>query len=89
MRARGIPLYALASLDPIKEFDFIGFTIQYEMCYTTILEMLDLAGVPVLSRERTALTPLVVAGGPCVCNPEPLADFIDLFIIGEGEEVNL
>ena len=89
MRARGIPLYALESLDPIKEFDFIGFTIQYEMCYTTILEMLDLAGVPVLSRERTALTPLVVAGGPCVCNPEPLADFIDLFIIGEGEEVNL
>ena len=89
MRARGIPLYALESLDPIKEFDFIGFTIQYEMCYTTILEMLDLAGVPVLSRERTALTPLVVAGGPCVCNPEPLVDFIDLFIIGEGEEVNL
>lgn len=89
MRARGIPLYALESLDPIREFDFIGFTVQYEMCYTTILEMLDLAGVPVLSRERTALTPLVVAGGPCVCNPEPLADFIDLFIIGEGEEVNL
>lgn len=89
MRARNIPLYALESLDPIKEFDFIGFTVQYEMCYTTILEMLDLAGVPVLSRERTALTPLVVAGGPCVCNPEPLADFIDLFIIGEGEEVNL
>lgn len=89
MRARNIPLYALESLDPIKEFDFIGFTVQYEMCYTTILEMLDLAGVPVLSRERTALTPLVVAGGPCVCNPEPLVDFIDLFIIGEGEEVNL
>lgn len=89
MRARNIPLYALESLDPIKEFDFIGFTVQYEMCYTTILEMLDLAGLPVLSRERTSLTPLVVAGGPCVCNPEPLADFIDLFIIGEGEEVNL
>ena len=89
MRARNIPLYALESLDPIKEFDFIGFTVQYEMCYTTILEMLDLAGVPVLARERTWLTPLVVAGGPCVCNPEPLADFIDLFIIGEGEEVNL
>lgn len=89
MRRRNIPLYALESLDPIKEFDFIGFTIQYEMCYTTILEMLDLAGVPVMASDRKSLTPLVVAGGPCVCNPEPLADFIDLFIIGEGEEVNL
>lgn len=89
MRKRGIPLYALESLDPIREFDFIGFTIQYELCYTTILEMLDLAGLPVLAGERTELTPLVVAGGPCVCNAEPLCDFIDLFIIGEGEEVNL
>lgn len=89
MRRRGIPLYALESLDPIREFDFIGFTIQYELCYTTILEMLDLAGLPVLAEERTELTPLVVAGGPCVCNAEPLCDFIDLFIIGEGEEVNL
>lgn len=89
MRRHGIPLYALESLDPIREFDFIGFTIQYELCYTTILEMLDLAGLPVLSEERTSLTPLVVAGGPCVCNAEPLCDFIDLFIIGEGEEVNL
>lgn len=89
MRSRNIPLYALESLDPIKEFDFIGFTIQYEMCYTTILEMLDLAGIPVLASERKSLAPLVVAGGPCVCNPEPLVDFIDLFIIGEGEEVNL
>lgn len=89
MRRRGIPLYALESLDPIREFDFIGFTIQYELCYTTILEMLDLAGLPVLSEERKELTPLVVAGGPCVCNAEPLCDFIDLFIIGDGEEVNL
>lgn len=89
MRRRGIPLYALESLDPIREFDFIGFTIQYELCYTTILEMLDLAGLPVLAEERSDLTPLVVAGGPCVCNAEPLCDFIDLFIIGEGEEVNL
>ncbi|MBD5383914.1 MAG: TIGR03960 family B12-binding radical SAM protein [Ruminococcaceae bacterium] len=89
MRKRGIPLYALESLDPICEFDFIGFTIQYELCYTTILEMLDLAGLPVLAEERKSLTPLVVAGGPCVCNAEPLCDFIDLFIIGDGEEVNL
>ncbi len=89
MRLRGIPLYALESLDPIKEFDFIGFTVQYEMCYTTILEMLDLAGLPVLSSERRELTPIVMAGGPCVCNAEPLADFIDLFAVGEGEEMNL
>lgn len=89
MRSRGIPLYALESLDPIKDFDFIGFTVQYEMCYTTILEMLDLAGLPVLSEEREGLTPIVMAGGPCVCNAEPLADFIDLFAIGEGEEMNL
>ena len=89
MRERNIPLYALESLDPIKEFDFIGFTIQYELCYTTILEMLDLAGVPVLASERTSLTPIVMGGGPCVCNAEPLADFFDLFVIGEGEEMNL
>ena len=89
MRERNIPLYALESLDPIREFDFIGFTIQYEMCYTTILEMLDLAGVPVLSAERESLTPIVMGGGPCVCNAEPIADFFDLFVLGEGEEVNL
>jgi len=89
MRKRNIPLFALESLDPIKDFDFIGFTIQYELCYTTILQMLDLAGVPVLASEREGLTPIVCGGGPCVCNAEPLADFFDLFIIGEGEEVNL
>lgn len=84
MRARDIPLYALESLDPIKDFDFIGFTLQYEMSYTNVLEMLDLAGVPVLASEREGLTPIVMAGGPCVCNPEPLVDFFDLFAIGEG-----
>ena len=89
MRENNIPLYALESLDPIKEFDFIGFTVQYELCYTNILNMLDLAGLPVKSKDRTDDMPIVVAGGPCVCNPEPLADFIDIFIIGEGEEVNL
>lgn len=89
MRSRGIPLYALESLDPIGDFDFIGFTLQYELCYTNVLEMLDLAGLPVLAKDRRGLTPIVMAGGPCVCNAEPLADFIDLFAIGEGEEMNL
>lgn len=90
MRENDIPLYALESLDPIKDFDFIGFTMQYELSYTNVLNMLDLAGIPIYSRDRTEeLTQIVVAGGPCVCNPEPLADFFDLFILGEGEEVNL
>ncbi|MBQ6212110.1 MAG: TIGR03960 family B12-binding radical SAM protein, partial [Ruminococcus sp.] len=90
MRANDIPLYALESLDPIKDFDFIGFTMQYELSYTNVLNMLDLAGIPIFTKDRTEeLTQIVVAGGPCVCNPEPLADFFDLFILGEGEEVNL
>ncbi len=89
MRENGIPLFALESRDPIREFDFIGFTLQYEMCYTTILNMLDLAGVPLRADQRGSDMPLVVAGGPCACNPEPLADFFDIFILGEGEEVNL
>lgn len=89
MRENNIPLYGLESLDPIKDFDFIGFTVQYELCYTNILNMLDLAGLSVLAAERDDDDPIVIAGGPCVCNPEPLCDFIDLFVIGEGEEVNL
>ncbi|MBQ8960753.1 MAG: TIGR03960 family B12-binding radical SAM protein [Ruminococcus sp.] len=90
MRKNDIPLYALESLDPIRDFDFIGFTLQYELSYTGVLNMLDLAGVPVFAKDRTEeLTQIVVAGGPCVCNPEPLADFFDIFILGEGEEVNL
>ncbi len=90
MRENDIPLYALESFDPVKDFDFIGFTLQYELSYTNILNMLDLAGVPVLAKDRGEnLAPIVVAGGPCVCNPEPLADFFDIFILGEGEEVNL
>ena len=89
MREKNIPLYGLESLDPICDFDFILFTMQYEMSYTAILNMLDLAGVPVRSKDRTALAPMMVAGGPCACNPEPVADFIDIFIIGEGEEVNI
>lgn len=89
MRQNNIPLYALESLDPIREFDFIGFTMQYELSYTNVLNMLDLAGLEVYARDRSENDPIVVAGGPCVCNPEPLADFFDLFILGEGEEVNL
>ena len=89
MRENHIPLYGLESRDPIREFDFIGFTLQYEMSYTAVLHMLDLAGVPIRSDERGDDMPLVVAGGPCTCNPEPLADFFDLFFLGEGEEVDL
>lgn len=90
MRENDIPLYALESLEPIRDFDFIGFTMQYELSYTNVLNMLDLAGIPIFAKDRTEeLTQIVVAGGPCVCNPEPLADFFDLFILGEGEEVNL
>lgn len=90
MRENDIPLYALESLDPIRDFDFIGFTMQYELSYTNVLNMLDLAGIPIFSKDRSdELGQIVVAGGPCVCNPEPLADFFDIFILGEGEEVNL
>ena len=90
MRENDIPLYALESLDPVKEFDFVGFTMQYELSYTNVLNMLDLAGIPVWAKDRgEELSPIVVAGGPCVCNPEPLADFFDIIILGEGEEVNL
>ncbi|MBR1459980.1 MAG: TIGR03960 family B12-binding radical SAM protein, partial [Oscillospiraceae bacterium] len=90
MRREQIPLFALESRDPVGEFDFIGFTLQYEMSYTAILNMLDLAGVPIRQADRgESIAPIVCAGGPCCCNPEPLCDFFDLFILGEGEEVNL
>ncbi len=85
MEARKIPLYALESKDPLREFDVIGFTLQYELSYSNILAMLDLAGIPLLAGERSDDAPIVVAGGPCVCNSEPLTDFIDLFMLGEGE----
>ncbi len=87
MRDNDIPLYALESLDPVADFDVVGFTLQYELSYTNVLNMLDLAGIPLLSKDREELAPLIVAGGPCACNPEPIADFIDLFMLGEGEEV--
>ncbi len=89
MTKHGIPLYALESGDSLDKFDFIGFTLQYELSFTNILYMLRLGNIPLLSSERTQLFNIVVAGGPCACNPEPLADFVDLFFIGEGEEVDL
>ena len=85
MRKQNIPLFALESQEPIKEFDFVGFTLQYEMCYTNILQVLDLAGIPLLTKERSEHDPIIIGGGPCVYNPEPIADFFDLFYIGEGE----
>ncbi len=86
MRENDIPLYGLESLDPIKEFDFIGFTVQYELCYTNMLNMLNLAHLPLKSCDREQLTPIVCVGGPCCCNPEPIADFVDIVFLGEGEE---
>ncbi len=85
MREEKIPLFALESQDPIKDFDFIGITIQYEMCYTNILQILDLAQIPIFAKDRTEEHPIVIGGGPCTYNPEPLADFFDIFYIGEGE----
>ncbi len=89
MRAHAIPLYALESGDPLTDFDFIGFTLQYELSYTNVLNMLSLGGIPVLSRDRKDLNHIVVAGGPCACNPEPITDFVDIFFLGDGEEVDL
>ena len=85
MREQNIPLFALESQDPVKDFDFVGFTLQYEMCYTNILQVLDLAGIPLLTKDRGENDPIIIGGGPCVYNPEPIADFFDMFYIGEGE----
>ena len=85
MREKHIPLFALESQQPIKEFDFLGITLQYEMCYTNILQVLDLSGIPLYTKDRTIEDPFVVCGGPCTYNPEPIADFFDLVYIGEGE----
>lgn len=89
MREQGIPLFSLESTRPIKDFDIIGFSLQYEMSYTNILNMLDLAEIPLFADQRGDADPLIIAGGPCAYNPEPLADFIDLFVIGDGEEIIL
>ena len=85
MRERNIPLFALESQDPIRDFDFLGITLQYEMCYTNILQVLDLAGIPLHAADRGEDDPIVIAGGPCTYNPEPLAEFFDIFYMGEGE----
>ena len=85
MRRENIPLFALESQDPVKEFDFLGITIQYEMCYTNILQILDLAQIPLNAADRGEDCPIVIGGGPCTYNPEPIADFFDIFYIGEGE----
>ena len=87
LRQEGIPLYALESQDPVRDFDLVAFTIGYEMSYTNILNMLDLAGIPLRSKDRPGLHGLVFAGGVCAVNPEPLADFVDFFCVGEGEEM--
>ena len=87
LRSHDIPLYGLESFSPLQEFDFIGFTLQYELSFTNILNMLDLGKIPVHAKERGENDPLVIAGGPCACNPEPIADFVDLITLGEGEEV--
>ncbi len=91
MRERDIPLFGLESRDALTDFDVVGFTLQYELSYTNVLNMLNLARIPLHSSDRgnTLDVPIIIAGGPCVCNPEPLADFIDVFQIGEGEEMML
>ena len=87
MRDRDIPLFALESQDPVRDFDFLGITIQFEMCYTNILQILDLSQIPLHAADRTEDDPIVIGGGPCAYNPEPLAEFFDIFYIGEGETV--
>lgn len=87
MREKKIPLFALESQEPVKKFDFLGITLGYEMCYTNILQILDLSGIPLLAKDRGEEFPIVIGGGACAYNPEPLADFFDLFYIGEGEMV--
>ncbi|MCI6018155.1 MAG: TIGR03960 family B12-binding radical SAM protein [Clostridiales bacterium] len=87
MREKNIPLFALESQDPVKDFDFLAITIQYEMCYTNILQLIDLSHIPMFAKDRKEGDPIVIGGGPCAYNPEPLADFFDIFYIGEGETV--
>ena len=87
MRANDIPLFALESQDPINKFDFLGITLGYEMCYTNVLQVLDLSKIPLLAKDRSEGDPIVIGGGACAYNPEPIADFFDLFYIGEGESV--
>ncbi len=85
MKEENIPLFGLESQEPVKDFDFLGITLQYEMCYTNILQLLDLSQIPMMAEDRTEEHPIVIGGGPCTYNPEPIADFFDIFYIGEGE----
>ncbi|MDO4965441.1 MAG: TIGR03960 family B12-binding radical SAM protein [Lachnospiraceae bacterium] len=85
MKAEDIPLFALESQDKVKDFDFLGITLQYEMCYTNVLQILDLSKIPMMAKDRDETDPIVIGGGPCSYNPEPIADFFDLFYMGEGE----
>ncbi len=87
MREYGIPLYAHESGDPLSDFDIVGFTLQYELCYTNVLNMLELGGIPLLASERGENDPIIIGGGPCAYNAEPIADFFDVLDIGEGEEM--
>ncbi len=87
MREQNIPLFTLETQEPVKNFDFLGITLQYEMCYTNVLQVLELSQIPLHACERGENDPIVIGGGPCAYNPEPLADFFDLFYIGEGETV--
>ena len=87
LREKNIPLFALESQDPVRDFDFLGITIQFEMCYTNILQILDLSHIPLHAADRTEADPIVIGGGPCAYNPEPLAEFFDIFYIGEGETI--
>src|SRR5205085_1983939 len=86
LRAERLPLFSIESRAPATAFDVLGFTLQFELCYTTVLAMLELGGVPLFTRDRGRHDPLVLGGGPCAYNPEPVADFFDAFVIGEGEE---
>jgi radical SAM superfamily enzyme YgiQ (UPF0313 family) len=87
MRREGMPLFSLESRRPVKDFDILGFSLGYELTYTNVLNILDLSGIPVLASDRSDSLPLIIAGGSCAFNPEPMSEFIDLFVIGDGEEV--
>src|SRR3954466_2273159 len=86
LRAERLPLFSIESRAPLRAFDVLGFTLQFELCYTTVLAMLELAGIPLFTKDRRREDPLILGGGPCAYNPEPVADFFDAFVVGEGEE---
>lgn len=87
METLHIPLYCLESKDPLRAFDIVGFSLEYELCYTNVLAMLELSGIPLRAADRDERWPLIIAGGPCVCNAEPMADFFDVMQLGEGEQM--